>query len=267
MIRWRNSHQNRNDCLEELYQALEEAERFDILKSLQEEAKTTDLLDDKNLQNMVAKKLGKEWREVMINLGLGSSEIEQIETENESHVVTLITKGLMIWRDRNSRNKSDRQHLMELYKALQDAGRSDIVGDLKQEFNTDGAFQDPEPMSDIHLLLLIENCTDEELFSVWTLLDISEGEIDTICKDPLSTNQQHQLLNMLITARENAGNTSDAFRKFVDALKHEGLVETYDWVIRSCKRWLKKCEDMEGPLKQTVEDYISEVEGHPAEEE
>ncbi|KAJ8306250.1 hypothetical protein KUTeg_016795 [Tegillarca granosa] len=195
LIRWRNSHQNRNDCLEELYQALEEAERFDILKSLQEEAKTTDLLDDKNLQNMVAKKLGKEWREVMINLGLGSSEIEQIETENESHVVTLITKGLMIWRDRNSRNKSDRQHLMELYKALQDAGRSDIVGDLKQEFNTDGAFQDPEPMSDIHLLLLIENCTDEELFSVWTLLDISEGEIDTICKDPLSTNQQHQLLN------------------------------------------------------------------------
>lgn len=87
---------------------------------------------------MVAKKLGKEWEEVVINLGLELSEVEQIKMGNESHAVTLITKGLINWRDHDSRDKPDRKHLMELYEALQEAGRSDIVGNLKQEFNTDG---------------------------------------------------------------------------------------------------------------------------------
>lgn len=62
-----------------------------------------------------------------------------------------------------------------------------------------GAFQDPEPMSDIYLLLLIENCTSEDLVSIWTLLDISKGEVDAIFDDPLSTNHQHQLLNVSIS--------------------------------------------------------------------
>lgn len=78
---------------------------------------------------MVAKKLGREWEEVLINLGLERHDIDKIKEDKHQHTITTITKCLIRWRD----SQSNRNDLDELYQALEESGRSDIIKSLQEE--------------------------------------------------------------------------------------------------------------------------------------
>ncbi|XP_061183922.1 ankyrin-3-like [Saccostrea echinata] len=82
----------------------------------------------------VAAKLGFDWTLVVSNLGLKQAEIEQIQMDNPYKVINMISIALQRWRDRQD-GQSDEVPLQQLFSALKNCNRMDLVDELQQKYN------------------------------------------------------------------------------------------------------------------------------------
>ncbi|KAK3083358.1 hypothetical protein FSP39_020728 [Pinctada imbricata] len=85
----------------------------------------------------VAARLGVEWTLVTLSLGLTQPEIEQIQLDNPYQVVKQITMALIRWRDRQRISQSEDRLLRELFEALLEQGRRDLVEDIQMKYGID----------------------------------------------------------------------------------------------------------------------------------
>ncbi|XP_062587393.1 malignant fibrous histiocytoma-amplified sequence 1 homolog [Saccostrea cucullata] len=91
----------------------------------------------------VAAKLGFDWTLVVSNLGLKQAEIEQIQMDNPYKVIHMISIALQRWRDRQD-GQSDEVLLQQLFSALENCNRRDLVDELRQKYN----IQEDNPKED-----------------------------------------------------------------------------------------------------------------------
>lgn len=92
----------------------------------------TGLLADKGL-TYLASRLGAEWPQVAINLGLSNEEIEHIQLDNPNQTVKQITKALVKWRGKQI-NKSKDAILNILIETLKECDRADLVKELQDKY-------------------------------------------------------------------------------------------------------------------------------------
>lgn len=77
----------------------------------------------------IARQLGKEWKHVLITLGLKLQEIEQIQSTIEGHV-NQMHEGLLKWQRKLGECKGKRDILFD---AIMENGRKDVVDDFKRK--------------------------------------------------------------------------------------------------------------------------------------
>lgn len=81
----------------------------------------------------IADNLGHEWEKMAINLNLRISELERIKREGSSDSLpNKVYKSLISWRRRTELD--NRGKIEELFSALSDAGRQDVVDELKNKY-------------------------------------------------------------------------------------------------------------------------------------
>lgn len=84
----------------------------------------------------VASKLGFEWTQVALALGITQPEIEQIQLDNPHQTTKQIIVVLIRWRDRQ-RNHPQQDTIKQLIGALEVPERQDIIDDLKEKYGID----------------------------------------------------------------------------------------------------------------------------------
>ena len=84
----------------------------------------------------VASKLGFEWTQVALALGITQPEIEQIQLDNPHQTTKQIIMALIRWRDRQ-RNRPQQDTIKQLIGALEVPERQDIIDDLKEKYGID----------------------------------------------------------------------------------------------------------------------------------
>lgn len=84
----------------------------------------------------VASKLGFEWTQVALALGITQPEIEQIQLDNPYQTTKQIIVALIRWRD-SQHNRPQEDTIRQLLRALEVPERRDIIDDLKSKYGID----------------------------------------------------------------------------------------------------------------------------------
>lgn len=86
----------------------------------------------------VAAKLGFEWSQVALALGITQPEIEKIQLDNPYQTTKQIITALIRWRDHQNRsNRSQDDCVKQLFDALEIVERRDIIDDLVKKYGID----------------------------------------------------------------------------------------------------------------------------------
>lgn len=113
---------------------LSQVQERQILNSISEEKLSPEqgLLSDAAFF-YIADNLGHEWEKMAINLNLRIVELERIKREGSSvSLPNQVYKSLISWRRRTELD--NRGKIEELFSALTDAGRQDVVDELKKKY-------------------------------------------------------------------------------------------------------------------------------------
>ncbi|XP_061181048.1 uncharacterized protein LOC133189665 [Saccostrea echinata] len=219
----------------------------------------------------IASKLGPEWVQFCVLLGVPFHKVDKIRvksTTKSASVENKVVKILLEWR-KNSQHLDD-MGVVDLVTALSRVGRNDISElvheDLSEwlknnEFEKGDRFYKwaenamkgtleisknedyPEPMSDEFFVLLVEKFANPDFQNLGVLLGIPENQNANIFADTTFPNYQYKVLRMLIVARELHEDRMEALIDLINALQATENYDAVDWIHNCKNEWSKKNKD------------------------
>ncbi|XP_048761478.2 uncharacterized protein LOC125670390 isoform X2 [Ostrea edulis] len=248
----------------------------------------------------IASRLGHEWFQFSVLLGIPFHKVDTIRTKSTTSTTSVekkILKILLEWR-KHSQHLDD-MGVLDLVTALSRVGRNDISevvhedlrvwlkeneiekGDrfykwaenvIKGTLEVSKNEHYPEPMSDEFFVILVENYANQDFRNLGVLLGIPENQTSNIFADTTFPNFQYRVLRMLIVARERQEDRMKALTNLVDALEDIGNQDAVDWVHTCKNEWSernkakKKMSKFQLDLERSIREETGE-KGSDIEEE
>ncbi|XP_062591289.1 uncharacterized protein LOC134252782 [Saccostrea cucullata] len=241
------------------------------VKKVRKEEDTFKGFTREKLLKKIVSKLGQEWVQFCVLLGVPFHKVEKIRVESTTKSASLgkkVVKILLEWR-KNAQHLDD-MGVVDLVTSLSRVGRKDVsdwvhkkLGQwLKEnEFEKGDRFYKwaenamkgtleisknddyPEPMSNEFFVLLVEKFANPEFQNLGVSLGISENQNANIFADTTFPNYQYKVLHMLIVARELHEDRIDALSDLIKALQSSENKDAVDWINNCKNKWTEKNKD------------------------